>query len=271
MSYFGINERTSDLGFYGEPTTERPPLSITGGGLQLRLPPAETITGYQPGVAWLTGAQLARVNRVAEMIARSWGTSAPFASIRLTGYVASSESQPDLGQNRAVAVRDALITALGRLSPGTATRIRWMIEDRGLGDTAKVEIHLWAGPTAAPVPPLVRIPSPAEVARRIVPLRPETVEERIQRILRTAPPPPLPRRTFTQMFWQRLDDRLNSVMNRFGVPQSLRGPLRNGAHAAITRGSEALLKQILGASELPGNVQEAITGTIKGLLQVPLR
>jgi len=71
MSYFGINERVSDLGFYGEPTLTPPPSPLTGGGLRLRMPPAETITGYQPGIAWLTGAQLARVNRVAEIRRRS--------------------------------------------------------------------------------------------------------------------------------------------------------------------------------------------------------
>ena len=94
---------------------------------------------------------------------------------------------PDLGQQRAVAVRDALVQALGSIRPGLATRLRWITEDRGLSAVSKVEIYLWAGPTPPPVPPLVRIPSPAEVARGAQPtmLRP-------RRPARSNPLRPLP-------------------------------------------------------------------------------
>jgi len=101
-------------------------------------------------------------------------------------------------------------------------------------------------------------------------MRPETPEERIQRILRTIPPPPPQRRSLSQAVWQRVDESLDSTMSRLRVPPSLRKPIRDGVHAAISRGSEAFLKQILEASDLPGEVQEAIRGTVRGLLQVPL-
>lgn len=216
-------------------------------------------------------AQLQRVNRVAEFIAQSWRGTSPITSVRITGYIDANEWQSDLGQQRAVTVRDALVSALGSGRPGLAMRLRWIIEDRGFSPVAKVEIYLWAGPTPPPVPPLLRVPSPAEAARTVVPMRPETPEERIQRILQTLPPPPPPRRTLSQAFWQRVDERLNSMMSRVGVPRSLRGPIRQGMHAAIRRGSEELLNQILNASGLPGEAQEAIRGTVRaaGGLRVP--
>jgi hypothetical protein len=148
---------------FGEPPPRRRS-SITN-GLQLRMPAFTTISGFRPGSAILSTAQVEEVKRAAEFIARSWPGSSPVTSVRITGYIDANEAQSDLGQRRAVAVRDALVQALGSIRPGLATRLRWITEDRGLSVVSKVEIYLWVGPTPMPVPPLVRIPSPAEVAR----------------------------------------------------------------------------------------------------------
>jgi hypothetical protein len=234
------------------------------------MPPHETISGFPPDGASLNAAQIASLNRTADFIARSWTGTAPITSVRVTGYINPNEWQSGLGERRATAVRDALVTALGRLRPGLATRIRWITEDRGFSSFAKVDIFLWAGPTQPPVPPLIRIPSPAEAARRLVPPGPETPEQRIQRILRELPPAPPTRRSFSQMFWQRVDEQLNSVMSRLNVPTALRGYLRDGVHAAIRRGSEALLNEVVGATRLPGEAQEAIRTTARALLEVPV-
>jgi hypothetical protein len=235
------------------------------------MPAFETITGFARGGGVLSAGQRERVKRTAEFIARSWAGTSPITSVRVTGYIDANEWEPDLGQQRAVAVRDALVRALNDSRPGMPGRLRWITEDRGLSQVAKVEIYLWAGPTPPPVPPLVRVPSPAEVARRVEPMRPETPEERIQRILRTLPPPPPPRRTFSEAFWRQVDERLNSLMSRLGVPSSLRGPIRDGARAAIRRGAEELMKRVLEASGLPGEAQEAIQGMVRasGGLTVP--
>jgi hypothetical protein len=154
----------SGWGRFGEP----PP------GRRLRMPAFTTITGFTHGGSSLSAAQLEGVTRAAEFIARSWPGASPVTSVRITGYIDADESQSDLGQQRAVAVRDALVQTLGSIRPGLATRLRWITEDRGLSAVSKVEIYLWVGPTPMPVPPLVRIPSPAEVTRRAQPamLRP---------------------------------------------------------------------------------------------------
>jgi outer membrane protein OmpA-like peptidoglycan-associated protein len=259
----------SGWGQFGE-LLPRPHNPLTG-GLQLRMPAFATLTGFARGGASLNTAQLERVKRAAEFVAQSWRGTSPITSIRITGYIDAREWQSDLGQRRAVAVRDALLRALGSARPGLATRLRWIIEDRGFSPVAKVEIYLWHGPTPPLVPPLVRLPSPAEAARTVAPMRPETPEERIQRILRTSMPSQPVRRTFREAFWRQVDERLNSAMGRLGVPNSLRGPIRDGVHAAIERGSAALLDQVLEASGLPGEVQEALRETVRatGGLTVP--
>jgi hypothetical protein len=246
-------------------------LRLTPPGPQLQMPPHETISGFPQDGTSLNAAQTALVNRTAEFIARSWTGTTPVTSVRVTGYINANEWQPGLGERRATAVRDALVSAINRLQPGLPTRLRWITEDRGLSSFAKVDVFLWAGPTQPPVPPLTRLPSPAEAARTIVPMGPETPEQRIQRILRELPPGPPQRRSFSQMFWQRVDERLDSVMSRLNVPPSLRGHLRDGVHAAISRGSEALLNEIVGATRLPNETQEAIRSTARALLQVPIR
>jgi hypothetical protein len=154
--------------------------------------------------------------------------------------------------------------------PGLATRLRWIIEDRGLSDAAKVEIYLWVGPTPMPVPPVVRVPSPAEAARRIAPTEPETAAQRIERILRTLPPSPQ-QRSFGEMFWKKIDESLNSTMSRIGVPPSLRGPIRNASHAALERGAENLLTTALDQTDLGNEAKDAIRAAVRAAAKTPIR
>jgi len=265
--YINDSGDLSGLGQLTPPPRPRP--SLLQPGPQLRMPPHETITGFARDASTLTGAQLERVNRVAGFIASTWPGNAAITSVRVTGYINVDEWQPGLGARRANAVRDALLSALNRLRPGLATRLRWVVEDRGASTMAKVEIYLWAGPTQPPVPPLIRVPSPAEAARTIVPMGPETPEERMRRILRAVPP--VQRRSFSQMFWQRVDEQLNSTMSRLSVPHSLRDLIREGAHKAISSSSGALLDQVVGATGLPSAAQDAIKSSISALLEVPIR
>ena len=111
--------------------------------------------------------------------------------------------------------------------------------------------------------------SPAEAARRSTPIRTETPEERIQRALNTPPPTPHPRRSFSQMFWNKLDDNLNSIMNRLRVPQSLHGRIRDAAHAALERGTESLLNKALDQTGLGTEAKEAIRASVRAATKTP--
>jgi hypothetical protein len=60
-------------------------------------------------------------------------------------------------------------------------------------------------------------------------------------------------------------------MSRLNVPRSLRSHIRDGAHAAVSRGSEALLNQIVDATGLPSEVQDAIRNSVRAGFQAPIR
>jgi hypothetical protein len=130
-------------------------------------------------------------------------------------------------------------------------------------------------PPVQPPPPApsrpVRIPTPEEAARAVVPLGPETVEERIRQILTAPPPTPPPRRSFGEMFWRRMDEKLNSTMSRVGVPPSLRGPTRDAARAAIRQGGDAILNGALDETGLSSEAKEAIRAAVRAAAQTPLR
>ncbi|HEV7397406.1 MAG TPA: hypothetical protein VGN86_12915 [Pyrinomonadaceae bacterium] len=170
----------SDLGYFALGQLQPPQLtvppqprpSLLQPGPQLRLPPYETIVGYARDRSSLTSAQLDRVRRVADFIASTWPGNGAITSVRVTGYIDTDEWLSGLGEQRALAVRAAMLAALNQARPGLSANIRLITEDRGLGSVPKVEIYLWAGPTSPPIPPLVRVPSPAEVAHRAVPMGP---------------------------------------------------------------------------------------------------
>ncbi len=266
------SRRSANLeGFFEEPPLAKPRISLLPG--QLRMPPLETIYGFAPGQARLTPEQAQRIGPLAQYIAGMLGSNPAPLSIRLVGYIDENEWNGQLGAQRAAAVQLELGRAIAALNPGLAARIQFTPTSCGFSTGGRrVEVLLWVGPSAPPAAPCsFPLPSPAEVARRMVPMRPETPEERVNRILRTLPPPPLPRRSFNQMFWQRVDQNLNSAMGRLGVPESLRGPLRDGAHAAIERGAEAIFDQVLNAVSLTGAAREAVSAIVRAAMETPVR
>jgi hypothetical protein len=151
-------------------------------------------------------------------------------------------------------------------------RIRWEPDEpRGVSAVPRVEIFAWMGVTPPPArTPAIRVPPPSEAASQMV--RPETPEQRINRLLRTLPPAPARRgRSVNQWFWNEVDTRLNDAMRRMNIPESLRPHIRAGAHAAIERGAEAVFNQVLDAGGITGEPREALSTTVRALLQTPVQ
>jgi OmpA family len=246
------------------------------------------------------------IDRLASHVVASWRTPQPLRTIRLVGHTDPTGREGynlALGLRRAQAIRSGLIAAIERLSPGLTQQMNIM--PQSLGETRpvrtdptpegrarnrRVVVFLssvgtaptppGSGPTPPPtgaVPPTTP-PSPSPPAGRPLnlrvpfpPMRPETPEERIQRILTTPPPIQPPRRSFNQMFWKKVDDSLTSTMGRLGVPRHLRGPIRDAAHGAIERGTQAVLDQMLDRTDLSSEAKEAIRATIRAAMQTPIR
>jgi len=73
------------------------------------------------------------------------------------------------------------------------------------------------------------------------------------------------------MFWNKVDDNRISTMNRLEVPQSLRVPMRDAAHAALERGTETLLNKALDQTGLGNEAKEAIRASIRAAAKTPTR
>jgi hypothetical protein len=170
-------------------------------------------------------------------------------------------------------VAGALGAEIGRLNPALRARIQFTLHDCGFSPGGRsVDVIVWADRPQPPAPCRIRLPSPAEAARTVVPVhRPETPEERIRQILMMLPPARPPGRSFGECFWRQVDERLESAMRRVGVPPSLRGHIRASARAAINRASEAIFNQVLDAAGLQGEAREAVSATVRAALQTPIR
>jgi hypothetical protein len=72
----------------------------------------------------------------------------------------------------------------------------------------------------------------------------------------------------TEIFWQRVDSGLDTIMNQWNVPPSLRGYIRRGAHASIERGVEAILEGVLGDMNLGPEANEALRSGARGFMHM---
>jgi hypothetical protein len=154
-------------GWFGESPFPRPRAS--GMPEQLRMSPFEVLTGYAPREWRLNQVQLARIQRLAEHVVRTWTTRPPVTGVRLIGFAELPEAQA--GLQRAVAARAALTDAISRLNPGVLRGIRFSAEDGGPAPASvrgfrRVDIFLWRGPRRPFALPIGML-RPEEVARGV--------------------------------------------------------------------------------------------------------
>jgi hypothetical protein len=214
--------------------------------------PEEVIDGFTPGIATLNPAQLAKIKRFAnQLVARS----APYTTaIRLVAFRAQGETDPRLGMQRAQAVQSELERHLCRLNPLITSSLRLFRNDCNVSPQgARVEIFTTVVRGVSPVSPCSTPPNEQGLPSLICPM-----------------PPRPPGRSFSQMFWQMLDSRLDSAMNSLRVPQSWHGRIRDAAHAAVDKGAEEILNRTLAAAGISGEAQEAIRASVRATVQTPI-
>jgi outer membrane protein OmpA-like peptidoglycan-associated protein len=212
----------------------------------------------------------------------------PNGIVRITGHADATGSESHnlgLGQDRAEAVRDVLV--LGGV-PETRIITTSAGEEELRGSTQRAEprnrrvevqfqpesvVQLVSRPPVQRPPSLLQEPKkPLDswgFIRPPLPLKPETLAERINRIVKQ-PLPERPRlRSFNDLFWERVDEGLDNVMRRVDVPESLRPWIRRGVHAAIERGAEKIFDQVADAVELDDTETEAIRAIIEATMAQP--
>jgi outer membrane protein OmpA-like peptidoglycan-associated protein len=183
----------SRVGFsFGEPQARR---RVPAPPPPARVRPFVALDRFEFDRAVLMLFHLTMIHRVAQQVVASWQTSSPIRTIRLFGHtdpVGPESHNLNLGQQRALAVQARLIQEIERLKPGLSRQINIVV--RSLGKTCpatsdpsasgrarnrRVDLFLStfapqqpgqapAGPSPAQTRP-VRIPTPEEVAKRIVP------------------------------------------------------------------------------------------------------
>jgi outer membrane protein OmpA-like peptidoglycan-associated protein len=106
-----------------------------------------------------------------------------------------------------------------------------------------------------------------------VPIIPEeeSPSERLNRILKDyKEPPPRPKTSLSDEFWKVVDQAVDDVTRKVGVPKKYRGLIRDGAHAAIEKGLESALDKALGEAKLDTNQKDAIKKAVEAATKTKL-
>lgn len=102
------------------------------------------------------------------------------------------------------------------------------------------------------LPPLVS--KPEKKINLKLPYKPETLEEKVERIIKEAPPDPIKKRSISELGWKKIDE----VIDRY-VPKDLRGLAKKAARSA----AEKALDSALDAMGVSGDAKEAIKEAVK--------
>ena len=213
--------------------------------------PEEVISGFAPGVTTLNSEQRAKIERFARQLA---ARPAPYTTaIRFVAFRAPDETDVRVGMQRTQAVQSELERHLCRLNPLLTSALRLFRNNCNVSPQgARVEIFTTMVRGASPVSPCT------------------PVNEQALPSLICPTPPHAPGRSFNQMFWQMLDNRLDSVMKSLRVPLPWHGRIRNAAHSAIEQGAEEVLNRTLAAAGLSSQAQEAIRASVRAAAQTPI-
>jgi outer membrane protein OmpA-like peptidoglycan-associated protein len=246
-----------------------------------------TIDSFPTGSSTLDAGQKARIAGIAVNIL-SLRASYPGCSITVTGHtdaVGTEANNIALGQARADAVGDALAAS------GVPAAII-MTDSAGEGQlkvptqaaearNRRAEIQFEPEPRfhlgADLIPPSLPSPGPAPVAPPPVsppvlpkvPIEPhkETPAETAKRIF--APIPPDPRKPRPPLLGPVIDE-IDSMLKGMGLPDSVRGIVKEGAKAAIVKGAtasaDAAMDQTTMSAEQKRAVHTLIEAAIKGEL-----
>lgn len=102
------------------------------------------------------------------------------------------------------------------------------------------------------LPPLVS--KPEKKLNLKLPIKPETLEEKVERIIKEAPPDAIKKRSISELGWKKIDE----VIDRY-VPKDLRGLAKKAARSA----AEKVLDSALDAMGVSGDAKEAIKEAVR--------
>jgi len=210
--------------------------------------------------------------------------------ISVDGYASSEGTEQynqDLSENR----RRTVIAILRSKVAGTAT-----FAGKGHGESAPAEaesakagtqlesqralnrrVTIVVSSPAAPKPATAEEKKPIDIFRPPQPPR-ETEEERkkreaderLKKMLEIGPIAPPARPSFSEAVWKVIDEKIDLISSKVGVPKKYRGLVKDAAHSAIEKGAEKVLDQALDQANLSGPQKEAIKAAVKAAAQTKI-
>jgi hypothetical protein len=155
-------------------------------------------------------------------------------------------------------LREIVARAFGRdyaISDDEATELA-----RAKCELARAKVGAW------------RVLSPAVVGARVARI-PSTDEERvaqrIQEVVKTKPPAPVKKRSFSEVFWKKVDDRIDGALGGTKVSAAWRKRIKAAARAAIEKGASTGFGKVLEEAGVTGATKRAVEGVVKGLAEKP--
>jgi outer membrane protein OmpA-like peptidoglycan-associated protein len=119
-------------------------------------------------------------------------------------------------------------------------------------------------PKAADKPDITYHPKPEQETPE------QEAKRNLDRMLKLGPIPERPKRSFSEEVWKAVDNAVDDITKKLGVPEKFRGMIKDGAHSAIEKGAEKALDTALDAAKVTGQERDAIKAAIKAAAQQKL-
>lgn len=94
-------------------------------------------------------------------------------------------------------------------------------------------------------------------------IEPESLEKKLERIIKEKPPEPPPKRSLSDMFWKKFDEKTEDILRSAGVPAKYRPYIKDAARSALEKGAEKLLDEALDKTGLGEKEKKTIKEAIK--------
>ena len=197
----------------------------------------------------------------------------PNPTVIVDGY-ASTEGSSKYNMNLSIKRRQLVIALLRSKLIGT---MNFQGEPYGESKTAMAETAkegseletqraqnrravIWIMPTP--------IAKPTKLINLSLPIRPPTAEERLENILKEPPPPPLPKKSISEMAGEKIDNAVEDILSKVGVPREYREMIKKGARSLAEKGLEKALDTALDQAPINDKIKKAIKESIRAVTQI---
>jgi outer membrane protein OmpA-like peptidoglycan-associated protein len=100
--------------------------------------------------------------------------------------------------------------------------------------------------------------------------KPETLEEKLKRIIKEIPPAAPKKRSLSELIWKKVDEKMEDALRKVGVPPKYRESIKKLLRKGIEKGVEKIFDKVMEEFDVPKSEREMIKRIIEGGTKVPL-